>query len=682
MRTLLVAALFFITRLAAAAPPNDDCSTATVIGSMPFSDSVDTTTATTAPGDPSSCSGGVGTHSVWYRIAAGAPRVLLRASKAGSTGSFRVRAFTGSCASLTPLICGGSRDDLGIAPQGQEVFVEVVNTTAAGGTLALAMEQLPEFLVSASGSRTLSVGAGPGGFLSVWRNEAGSFDGQLFSPGGGALGSPLALGTADQSWVDAAGGGNGSFVVVWDSQAARVDPPGVVQTLPDVVPGGYPRVAADADGDFVVVWEGADGSGGGIVGRRFDAAGTPLGGTFQVNTQTLQSQYQPAIAMAPGGEFVVVWTGAPDGDDGGIGGRLYDAGGVAQGNEFVVNSNTATEQSRPGVGMDGAGNFVVAWRHGGYIEPFDNPVMFRRFDASGTPLGDDFVVTTLQSLNSVTGHLDIATDTAGNSMVTWETHTYPTVDVAGRQFDAAGTPLGPQFVVNSFLQYAEYNPDVAATPDGAFMVVWNDFLGFLTLNNDEDAIVARVFGESGGCASAPLSGCRQPTAPLKSKLTLVNDADDFHDQFRWSWLKGAATDAGDFGMPTTDTSYSFCVYDPSSTLLFRADAPAGGMCGARPCWRGIGSPPGAKGFTYKDTARTPHGIVKGVYRPGAVGRAKITVSAGGLNVFSAPPGAPPLPLPLPARVQLQTSGGECWEATYTSAGVTANGPTAFKGAGS
>src|SRR5262245_61890816 len=50
-------------------------------------------------------------------------------------------------------------------------------------------------------------------------------------------------------------------------------------------------VAADADGDFVVVWESrgsssGDTSGASIQGQRYDSAGSPLGSQFQVNTYT------------------------------------------------------------------------------------------------------------------------------------------------------------------------------------------------------------------------------------------------------------------------------------------------------------------------------------------------------------------------------------------------------------
>jgi hypothetical protein len=73
MRALVIALILVVAPIVDAAPPNDDCANATLIASLPFSDTVDTTTATSAPGDPSQCYGGVGTHSVWYRVIENAP---------------------------------------------------------------------------------------------------------------------------------------------------------------------------------------------------------------------------------------------------------------------------------------------------------------------------------------------------------------------------------------------------------------------------------------------------------------------------------------------------------------------------------------------------------------------------------------------------------------------------------
>src|SRR5262245_65799571 len=81
----------------------------------------------------------------------------------------------------------------------------------------------------------------------------------------------------------------------------------------------FASVAADADGNFVVVWHsfGQDGSGRGVFGQRFDSDGVPQGKEFQVNSYATGSQETPAVAADASGHFVVVWQGDGSGGCGG-----------------------------------------------------------------------------------------------------------------------------------------------------------------------------------------------------------------------------------------------------------------------------------------------------------------------------------------------------------------------------
>src|SRR4029077_16050544 len=86
---------------------------------------------------------------------------------------------------------------------------------------------------------------------------------------------------------------------------------------------------------------GQDGDRDGVFGRRFDSDGNPLGGEFPVNTYTTANQYGPSIASAPSGDFVVVWAGDyQDGSSVGIFGQRYDSAGIPLGGEFQVNTFT------------------------------------------------------------------------------------------------------------------------------------------------------------------------------------------------------------------------------------------------------------------------------------------------------------------------------------------------------
>jgi hypothetical protein len=262
--------------------------------------------------------------------------------------------------------------------------------------------------------------------------------------------------------------------------------------------------------------------------------------------------------------------------------------------------------------------------------------------------------------------------------------------------DVDGAPIGDsEFRVETYGAYPQYGPWVAAVPGGAFVVAWSGFhpdpVGcgngqeYPFFCTSEDVRAQRLtpsLTAPTGCAPSPKAGCRVPTVPLKSKLLLVDDPDDDRDQMRWKWVKGEATTQADWGDPTVDTGYALCLYDPSDMLVYASEVEPGGTCGTKPCWKALGNPPGVKGFRMKNKARTPHGVLKLVLKTGEAGKAKIVASGGRALLFDGPGGVPPLPLALPATMQLQSATGECWQATYDGAGVGKNEAGFFKGSGS
>ena len=115
---------------------------------------------------------------------------------------------------------------------------------------------------------------------------------------------------------------------------------------------------AAAAGDFVVVWEsfgssGGDTSGSGIQSQRYSASGAPQGAQFQVNSYTPGQQRFPAIAADADGDFVVVWdgSGSSGGDiDDSVQGRRFRVTGDLQGTVFLDrNSDGIHDASEPGV---------------------------------------------------------------------------------------------------------------------------------------------------------------------------------------------------------------------------------------------------------------------------------------------------------------------------------------------
>jgi hypothetical protein len=179
------------------------------------------------------------------------------------------------------------------------------------------------------------------------------------------------------------------------------------------------------------------------------------------------------------------------------------------------------------------------------------------------------------------------------------------------------------------------------------------------------------------CGPVPQAECHGPAQARKAKLTLKDAKKDAGDTLVWSWLKGQATDAAAFGDPLTTDSSALCIYDESgaaSTLVFKATAPAGATCGAnQACWRKLGKKGEGAGYAYEDAAGASDGLAEMLLKPGANKKAQIAVTAKGKNLA-----VPPLPLALPARVQLQTTNGGCWEATYSAKGAKKNNARRFK----
>jgi len=339
---------------------------------------------------------------------------------------------------------------------------------------------------------------------------------------------------------------SGEFVVAWQALvAARRFPPGVVQFrrfAPDGAPlgpettvtvvdddlnfkSGLPTVAASSDGSFVVAWaqfqygrrwlrfgqldEPLDGPGGSsgpaydrparwVQGRRYDAAGAPLGPEFAISTTRTGWESAPALVVDSGGNFVVAWHGwvSPGSDvsSTSVQARRYDSDGAPQGLNFQVNEGTAGPQFRSVVGTDSAGNFVVVWDSwapdGNTPEPVPVPsIRARRFDAAGTPLGPELPIS--EPAPGRQGHPALAVRPNGEFVVAWNRNG----NVQARRFNADGSPQSPELQVNSSGRALAARPAIALAPNGDFLVAWAGYEEAGASDEVEDIYARLVTGD-------------------------------------------------------------------------------------------------------------------------------------------------------------------------------------------
>ena len=134
-----------------------------------------------------------------------------------------------------------------------------------------------------------------------------------------------------------------------------------------------PRGAGQA-GHFVMAWssDGSDGSdtdGFGVQAQLYSPDDEEQAGQFQVNTYTTFGQSNVDVAVAPNGDFVVVWasigSSGTDSSGASVQGRLFHSDGSPRGGEFQVNLLTAFNQGPPAVAMAHSGRFVVVWPNDG-----------------------------------------------------------------------------------------------------------------------------------------------------------------------------------------------------------------------------------------------------------------------------------------------------------------------------
>lgn len=103
-----------------------------------------------------------------------------------------------------------------------------------------------------------------------------------------------------------------------------------------------PALAADSSGDLVVAWSsfGQDGSDRGIFARQYDAAGNAAGDEIPVNSIIAGRQFQAAVATDADGDFAVAWAG-PDGSGDGILARRFQASALPRVTNVSVNDGAA-----------------------------------------------------------------------------------------------------------------------------------------------------------------------------------------------------------------------------------------------------------------------------------------------------------------------------------------------------
>lgn len=223
------------------------------------------------------------------------------------------------------------------------------------------------------------------------------------------------------------------------------------------------------------------GTGNVVGGEPPDPPGDPLdptdpegpGPDQPINTVTAQNQTEPVVASNAAGDYVVAWTSYATDPLGNIIVRMFNNLGQPVTPEIQVNDYGTGTQNSPSVSMDELGGFVVVWAGEGQQD--QQGIYARRYDATGTAIGSQFIINSYRT--SVQSQPSVAMDNDGDFVVAWTSFGQDgdRDGVVARMFDRFGEAVGNDFVVTTRTTDRQEKADVAIDADGDFVVVWNSY---------------------------------------------------------------------------------------------------------------------------------------------------------------------------------------------------------------
>lgn len=223
--------------------------------------------------------------------------------------------------------------------------------------------------------------------------------------------------------------------------------------------------------------------------QRFDATGKKVGDEVLVNQFAQLDQQQPAVAALPNGNFVVAYVSersvlrligetvfridqTPPTPRLDINARLFDATGVALGDEFTVNTDLRP-CGTPAIAAGDDGTFTIAWSQSDGLKANVVDVYARTFNANGSSSINAFRVNAHQPGAQ---HTPRVAALGGVQMIVWNSRGQDGSNegVFGRLI-SAGVPVGDEFQVNTITDGPQLHPAIAADGVNRFLVTWSGF---------------------------------------------------------------------------------------------------------------------------------------------------------------------------------------------------------------
>lgn len=230
-------------------------------------------------------------------------------------------------------------------------------------------------------------------------------------------------------------------------------------------------------------------------------SGQKNGTEFLINTLTSGNQLVPSVTRLANGNLIVVWVDF-SGQNGSseTAGQLLDGKGNKIGSQFTINSYLLNSQWAPKVIGLLDGGFMVTWHTKNDTPSWGDinstSISGQLFDAAGKPVGGEFLINSQWAGNQEYPSLGRLAD--GKLIAVWmdQRGDDSGEGIKAQMFTDKGVKLGGEFLVNTTSAGRQSGADIAGLSNGNFVVMWTDASG----TNGEVAgsgIRAQIFNAKG-----------------------------------------------------------------------------------------------------------------------------------------------------------------------------------------
>lgn len=231
------------------------------------------------------------------------------------------------------------------------------------------------------------------------------------------------------------------------------------------IAGYYPKVATDATGNAITVWQQFDGTQNSIYANRY-VVGTGWGSPVLIETNNMGYADSQQIAVDDSGNAIAVWRQS-NGSQENIWANRYVAG-TGWGTAEQIDDNSWT--GAPQIAVDANGNAIAVWVQsaGG-----QNSIYANRYIV-GTGWGNPELIETINLGHAYTPQ--VAIDATGNAIAVWSLKDGIRHDIWANRY-VVGTGWGSAELIETDNTGDASFPQIAVDTSGNAIAVWHQFDG-------------------------------------------------------------------------------------------------------------------------------------------------------------------------------------------------------------